>query len=484
MSLRKATFSASRWTTASTLFRSFVQIAQTVVLARLLAPADFGLMAVALAALAIVRMFVDLGISNALIHFPRPAASALSTLFWLNLGAASLLMLIFAAFAWPLALFYQQPGLLPVGGLISLVLPVSAAGQQFRVMAEKELRFSTLAVIEVIAALCGFLAALLVAWMDGGVYALVASMLVAATVSSGLAWSRLSSGLRPDLTFRLAEARPYLHYGMYRLGGMLFNTLHGQADVLIGGAIVGTSAMGVYTVPRDQSLLLANSVVNPVVTRVGLPVMALVQDDLPRLREIYLRTLRMTSSINFPVYALLSVWADDVVAILLGSQWQAAGHFLRVFAIWGLVRSIGNPVGSLLYATGQVRRVFWWNLVLLLLLPPIMFLGASLDGLYGLAWAMLSIQLLIFYPIFHVQVRPACGARFGEYAGQLLPALAGAVVSVLPSIALLTLLPAGPWLHVILGGVASGATYLAMSYWLNRQWLDAMLELVGLERKS
>jgi O-antigen/teichoic acid export membrane protein len=460
-----------------------LQIAQTAVLARLLAPADFGLMAIAMAAFAIVRMFIDLGISNALIHFPKPAVTTLSTLFWLNLGAASILMLVFAALAWPLAAIYEQPQLAPVGLLLSLVLPISAAGLQFRVMAEKELHFSTLAVIEVIAALCGFLAALVVALLDGGVYALVAGTLTTTAISSGMAWYLLSSGLRPALTFRLAEARPYLHYGMYRLGDMLCNTLHGQADVLIGGAFVGASAMGIYTVPRDQSLLLANSIVNPVVTRIGLPVMARVQDDLPRLKEIFLKTLRMTSSINIPAYALIAVWADDVVAILLGSQWQAAGHFLRVFAVWGLIRSVGNPVGSLLYATGHVRRAFWWNLVLLLLLPPILYVGASLDGIHGLAWAMLCIQLAIFYPLFYVQVRPACGAAFGEYLGQLLPALVGSAVAILPSIALLMLLNAGPWLHVILGGIMSGAIYLAMSYWLNRQWFDAMLELAGLANK-
>lgn len=484
MSLRRATFSASRWTTASTVFRALLQIAQTVVLARLLAPADFGLMAIAMAAFTVIRMFVDLGISNALIHFPKPADATLSTLFWLNLGAASVLMLIFAALAWPLAELYRLPQLLPVGMLMSLVLPVSAAGQQFRVMAEKELRFSPVAVIEVVAALGGFLAALAVAALGGGVYALVASLLVAAAVSSGLAWWRLSSGLRPDFTFRIAEARPYLHYGMYRLGDMLLNTVHGQADVLIGGAFVGTSALGVYSVPRDQSLLLASSVVNPVVTRVGLPVMARVQDDLPRLKEIYLKTLRMTSSISFPMYAILAVWADDVVAILLGSQWQAAGHFLRLFAVWGLIRAVGNPVGSLLYATGHVRRAFWWNFALLLVLPPVLLLAANLADIRGLAWAMLCIQIAIFYPLFRILVRPVCGAGFGEYVGQLLPAVAGSAVCILPSLAMWTLLPPAPWLRVILGGITGAAVYLAMSYWLNRQWFDAMLELVGLEKRQ
>ena len=479
MSLRKSAFSASRWTTASLLTRASLQIVQTMVLARLLTPADFGLMAIISAIYAIVSLFVDLGLSNALIHFPEPSPPTLSTLYWLNLGAAAVMMLAFVALAWPITLLYHQPALFAVMIVMSLSMPLAAVGQQFRVLAEKELRFTKLTVIEVIAAICGFAAALLVAKLDGGVYALVAATLVSVAISSALAWTFLSNGFRPSLHFDLGEARAFLHYGSYRLGETLFNGLLSQADVLIGGTIAGSSAMGVYTVPRDLSLKLANTVINPVVTRVGLPVMAKVQGDKATLKSVYLQTLRMTSSVNFPIYAALAVWSNEAVAILLGGQWHQAGPFMRLFAVWGLIRSTGNPVGSLQYATGRVRQAFWWTLSILLIVPVPLYLGAQLGGMSGLVAVMLGIQVLIFYPLYRLMVRPACGASFRDYVGELLPPLvASAIAAALGIICSSLVFPQNTWTRIIGGGTVFIAVYVGASYAINRPWIANMLELL------
>jgi O-antigen/teichoic acid export membrane protein len=394
------------------MVRALLQLAQTMLLARLLAPADFGLMAVVASAFAVFSLFVDLGMSNALIHFQNPSRSARSTLYWLNIGSSSALMLVFAAIAWPFAYFYRQPEILPLMLAMSLAMPLSAAGQQFRVMAEKELRFSSVAAIDIVSSACGLVVALAAALFHGGAYSLVFAVLSAAATSSALSWLLLSRGIRPSFQFDFNEAKPYLRYGSYRLGDSLLNNVQSQADVLIGGAIVGPALMGPYSVPRDLSLRLANTLVNPVVTRVGLPVMAKIQNDKAALKMVYLQTIRMTSSINFPAYLFLAVWANDVVAVVLGEQWIRAGAYMRLFALWGLIRSTGNPVGSLLYATGHVRRAFLWNLVLFFTVPPLLWLGASTGGTLGLAATLIGVQVAFFLPAFGTLVRPACGASF------------------------------------------------------------------------
>jgi O-antigen/teichoic acid export membrane protein len=397
----------------------------------------------------------------------------------LNLCAAVFMTLVYASLAWPISVFYEQPALLPAMLAMGVALPLGALGQQFRVMAEKDLRFSRLAMIEVFAMACGLLSALAVALARGDVYALVAGVLVSTAVSSGLAWLYLGGNLRPGFCFDLAEVGPYLRYGSYRLGDSLFNSLQSQADVLIGSSIAGPAAMGIYTLPRDLTLRLANTVINPVVTRVGLPVMARVQDNIPALKSVYLQTLRMTSSVNFPAYAALAVWADEVVAIVLGPKWQAAGAYMRIFAAWGMLRSIGNPVGSLLYATGHVRRAFLWNLSLLLLIPPLLWLAASQAGTHGLALTMLGMQILLFYPLFQLLVRPACGASFGEYAGELSPPLLATAVSVTIAIAGSSFLQADPWIHAGSGGILFLIVYFIASYAFNRRWLATSAEALG-----
>jgi O-antigen/teichoic acid export membrane protein len=448
-------------------------------LARILTPSDFGIMAVAGAVFAIVSLFIDLGLSNALIYFPAPSPQTRSTLYWLGLGSASLIMLAFVALARPVALLYQEPILLPVMALMSLAMPLAAIGQQFRVLAEKDLRFTKLAIIEVFSASCGFAAALLVALLDGGVYALVAATLVSVIVNSLLAWIYLSDGVRPILYFNLRDATDFVRYGSYRLGETLFSSLQTQADVLIGGALVGSSAMGVYTVPRDLSLKLANTVINPVVTRVGLPIMAKVQSEPAALKAVYLQTLRMTSSVNFPAYFALALWADEAVAILLGTQWDEAAFFMRLFAVWGLIRSTGNPLGSLLYATGRVRQAFWWTFVVFLAIPLPLYFGATLGGMSGLAAVMVGLQLLIFFPLYKLMVLPALGVSFAEYVGELLPALiASTVAGALGFICSSLLFPQNIWTRSLCGGVVFAAAYVAASLAINRPWVANMKELL------
>jgi len=478
MSLRKTAFSAGRWTTASLLLRVSLQFAQTAILARILTPADFGVMAMVMATYGVVALLIDLGLSNALIHFQNPSQIVLSSLYWLNLGGALVMMLILMGLAWPMSTLYGEPQLLPAMVVMSLAMPLNALGQQFRVMAEKELRFSKLAIVEVVAASVGFVVAVLMAVVHGDVYAFISGILATAATSSLLAWLFLSAGRRPDFSFRLSEVKGHLYYGSFRLGDTLLISAQMQSDALLGGALAGSSAIGVYTLPRDLTLRLANTVVNPVVTRVGLPVMARVQADKSALRFIYLQTMRMTSSVNFPIYAALAIWANEAVYIMLGPQWHEAGAFMRLFAIWGMIRSTGNPVGSLLNATGQVRRAFWWDLGLLLIIPGLFYLGFQVGGLHGIAVTMLCIQVVTFYPHYRLLVRPVCGATFADYVGALLPAFMATALTAVTGIVVSSLVGSNVWLRVLCGGFAGMATYLLVSYFINRHWLLAMRELV------
>jgi O-antigen/teichoic acid export membrane protein len=482
MTLRSAAYSAGRWTAASLLLRVLLQFAQMAILARLLAPADFGLMAIVGAVYAVAAIFVDLGLSNALIHFHEPSAPVLATLYWLNMGTSLLVMGLFILLAWPIATIYQEPRLLPIMLLMGLAIPLTALGQQFLVLAQKRLLFHKLAKIEMSSALFGFLAGILAAKLGAGVYSLVAMTLVSASTSSILAWVLLSSGMRPSRVFDLRSISPYLRYSAYRLGDTLLNNMQLQADLLIGGLVAGSSAMGIYTVPRNLSLRLANSFVNPIVTRVGLPVMARVQDDKVALKSVYLQTLRMTSSINFPVYMGLAIWSNEVVAVLLGDQWGQAAEFLRVFAFWGMIRSVTNPLGSLLYSTGHVKRAFWWNFVMVLLLPCILWFGARVGGTHGLATTMLLVQIIIFYPMHQLLVRPACDAGFRDYVAQLIPPLAATMIAA--AISILTTTRLTPQWSLLVGAGVFGVVYLAVSLRLNEPWIRAMQELASPITKS
>src|SRR5690554_5341572 len=167
MSDKNRVFSAGRWTVLSALIRSALTILQLTILARLLSPDDFGLMAITGSILAIVILFSDLGLSRAIIHFDNLTENTLSSLYWLNLLMGLVLSLLFAAAA-PL-----MGGLFKLEGLTILLLSISpcfllmAFGQQYCALAEKKLNFIVLSINETIAAICGFIAAIIIALNHG-----------------------------------------------------------------------------------------------------------------------------------------------------------------------------------------------------------------------------------------------------------------------------------------------------------------------------
>lgn len=455
--------------------RSIFQFLQVVVLARFLKPEDFGLIALVIAVIAFVQIFSDMGISNAIIHKQQISHEVLSSLYWLNVLTGTLLMALLALLAPLISVFFHSPQLQPLLILISAYFLISSLGQQLSVVAEKNLSFAPLAINELIASFCGFMALLLVSWMGGGVYAIAAAMLIGAAVTTVLAWARLADGWRPLMRINLRETRPFLCFGGYMMGQNLLNTLNVHADILIGGRVLAPAQLGLYSLPRDVSLKMAG-VINPIATRVGLPLMAKMQHDQLYLRMTYLKIMRMTASINFPIYMALALFAPEVVFLLFGGKWSEAAPLLRVLAIWGMLRSIGNPAGSLVFAVGRVDLAFRWNLALVFIVMPALWFGAKF-GAMGMAFANLMIMAAYLLPAWLFLIRPLCGAGLQEYFQQLLVPLLASFISAVVALAVTSQITDAA-LRLGLGIVSGCIAYIFISRWINTQWFDAMRELL------
>lgn len=482
MATRQQAISGGRWTAASSALAAILQLLQTAALARLLIPEEFGLMAVTMTVVTILSLVANLGLSQALVHYDDVSKEDLSSLYWLNLLFAIVLMALLFLLAPLAATAFNSPLLTPVLQISSLIFPLSALGQQLSALAQKDLNFSSLAHIEVGAAMTGLGAAVITAVAGGGVYALVAGILARAAAGSLLAWLVLPATYRPTLYFRGSDTRRYVRYGSYVIGESLVNAVRRESDVFIGGLVLGPAAMGLYSVPRNLGLRLA-MIINPIVTRVGFPVMSRIKDDRNRLKSIYMQTLRMTASVNFPIYIAIGVFAPEIVALLYGPKWHDSAIYLRVFAAWGLLRSTGNPAGSLLYAVGMTQRAFWWNLGLLALLP-LLFWAITLGyGLLGLAVGMSVIQLCLIPFAWKILIQPACGARLSEFLKQFITPLWIAAVAGTLAWLVTHNMPQGT-LRLAAGGMVGGFVYLGFSWLFNKQWANAMQELLSIKLRS
>ncbi len=479
--LKSLAYTGVRWTTVSSVGRTVIQVLQVAVLARLMAPAEFGKFAAAFAVISVLRMFADGGVSNAVIHIRELSRNQLSSLYWLNC-ACGLVVAGLALAAAPLAVAsFGETDMGPLLAMGAAYLFLGSTWQLLRTLSEKRLRFSTLAVVEILAAAAGFAASIVIAMHGGGAFALMGGLLAGAAVSAGFAWIWLRAGWRPIFRFRTEDIRPFASFGGYTMASDLIGTLNTQIDLLLGGRLLGAQNLGFYSATKNLCLQLI-ATTNPIVTRVGIPVIATSQSNRPQIRLIYLKTLSMTAGVNFPAFVAIGLFAEPIVSLVFGEGWSQAVPMLGVFAVWALLRSMINPVGSLLMGCGRADLAFRWNLAWLPVYALAFLLAAQPGGL-ALAGTQCALAVVALPLSWYFLVRPLCDARLGEYVGTFVVPL---VLSLIAGI--LARLAASWFTHPVTQlaiGIPTGfAVYALLCARFNRAWLLEVRDLVMPRRPS
>jgi O-antigen/teichoic acid export membrane protein len=467
-----------RWTAVGAVARALLQVAQLGVLARWVMPADYGLMAIVSAVLGFAALFVDLGVNSAYVQRQSVSAECRSSLFWFSVVVSASATVVVMAVSPLLAFLFGAPRLTPVLMISASTLVVGALGVQIKMSAEKALRFRPVVVVEVIAAVAGFGVAVLLAVAGLGVYALVLSAVASTAVGSGLAWIVLFEGWWPTWRLRMDEVRSFLGFGSAVVLSNCVNHVNSNVDLFLGGRSLSAESFGLYSVPRNLALQI-QFVVNPILTRVGFPMIAEVQADLLRVKAIYLQTLRMAMAVSAPVYVGVACFACEIIELLMGSNWSESAKLLRLLAMWCALRAALNPAGSLLLGMGRAGRALQWNLGLLVVTPPVVWLG-SFAGAEGIAWAMLALMVALFVPSWRWIVWPLCQVGLVEYTATVVRPIASAFLSVILAW-LLVLSVDGSGLRLSCGVLVSVPLYLSVSWVFNRKAAREMLSVVGWE---
>lgn len=428
MSLTARSFSAAQWTTASSVSRAALQFMQIAVLARLLSPTDYGLMAMVTVVLSYAALFSDMGLSTAFVQRQKVTHEERSSLYWLTVmvgvGLTLLVMFSSPAVAW----YFTEPELQPLLLLAATNFLAISLGQQLRMDAEKALNFRSVALIEISTGIVAFLVAIATAWLSWGVYALVFAAMTNVWLTTVLSWIFLANGWRPAIRLRWGEVRWFARFGGTMVINNVLNHVNGTIDLILGGRMLGAAQLGIYSVPRSL-ILQVQGMVNPIFSRVGFPLIAMIQDDPERVRKIYFKVTNLCASVNAPAYFAIAAFAPEIVGLFLGEGWIAAAPMLQVLALWGLLRSFGNPVGSLLLGMGRVELSAKWNAALLFVTPPSIWFGSQWGPL-GMAWSMSALMLILFVPAWAFLIRPVCGGTFLDYFKAVaIPVVAAAIAT-------------------------------------------------------
>lgn len=476
MSLKVQAISGVRWTTLSTIIVTVLQLIQLAILAQFLDPSAFGLMALVMVVIGFSQAFLDMGISNAIIHKQEITKDQLSTLYWVNILAGFSLFIIIAAISPLVASFYQEPELTKLIILVGLTFLIQPFGQQFMVLWQKEMRFSEIAKIDIASKFISLIVSVYFAYKGCGVYSLVYGTLAGAMIQTVMFMNIGLQEHKPSFVLKLNEIKEFLSFGAYQMGERTINYFNYQIDTMLIGKLLGMEALGIYTIAK-QIIIRPAQIINPIITKVTFPTMAKIQDDPVRLKNIYLKTINYLSSVNFPIYAFILIFAHDIVMIMFGEKYIEAIYIMQILSIWGALRSTGSPIGSLLLAKGKAKWGFWWNFALFFYVPVGIFVG-SYWGITGVSWGLVAIIISLIVPNWYFLVNKLCHAEFAEYFKQIfIPTLIAVCAGMMAYTTV------GFIYNIILKFILGMTTGAVIVYILNRLWNRGFLiQLRGMVR--
>ena len=347
-----------------------------MVLARLLTASDFGLVAMVAALTGILNLLRDFGLSTAMVQRPAVTSELISALFWTNMLAGAISVVLIVALSPFIVSFYHEPRLQVITIALATGFLFSAAGVQQVAILEREMRFTRLALIEVASVAIGSAVAIAVALKSGGYWSLVVMTVVIPLVSTAFAWS--STGWIPGRPRREAGVRQMVHFGATTtLNGIVVYVAYNLDKVLLG-RFWGAEALGIY----GRGYQLANIPIenlNSAVGSVALSALSRMQDDPERFRAYFLRGYSLLLSLTIPVALAFALLADDIVAVVLGQNWKEVGPILRMLAPTVIVFALINPLGWFMFSLGLVRR----SLTIALILAPLVIFGYLVGLPYG-----------------------------------------------------------------------------------------------------
>jgi O-antigen/teichoic acid export membrane protein len=309
---------------------------------------------------------------------------------------------------------------------------------QYLSLLRKELQFGKIAFADIFSKLIALVVAVVLAKRGQGVFALVYSTLTGLAVSTLLYCYWGSRQIMIGFVFNRSSVREFLHFGIYQAGNDVLSYFNLHIDTLLLGKLLGIDAVGYYSFAKNLAIKPVQ-VINPVITQVAFPLMAKVNDNVNAVKNIYLKVLSFLSSVNFLIYPFLAASSDSIIRFFFTDKWLPAAPALQGLALYCMIRSVFNPVGVLLSSRGMVRRLFYWNVLLICIIPAVVFFSAAA----GITWvaASLSAVLIVFLlPLWKYLVYPASGAGLGECWNCLKIPLVNALIIYIV-LALFNLLP-------------------------------------------
>jgi len=391
MSLERAT-RAGAWSALDIVLRQGVQFVVSIILARLLSPEDFGLMALLTFFTSLSISFVQGGLSMALVQRQDTTLEEESAVFWVNLAASAVFGAFLVLIAPALAEFYEEPMLRLLMFVAAAQVVLAALGAVQTALLTRTLRFDQLTKTGIVSSLISGGLGVACAFSGWGVWALAVQVVAMAGIGSLTLW--WVSGWRPVLRFRLSAIRHLMGFGAFVSLSSLLEVLFTNGFALIVGKLYGVRDLGILNRAHGVQAL-PTGIISTIISRTALPLFAERAADPQALQRAFKRSLSLAVLLTLPVLAGLSVLADLVILILFGEKWMPSAPLLAILALAGMLMPFHVLNVQLVLAQGNSRLFF--KLEIWKKVAGIFCLGVgSFYGIYGIAYASLLFSPIAF----------------------------------------------------------------------------------------
>ena len=370
-----------RWSILGQLLSRVMMIAVSIVLARLLEPTDFGLMAMVMVVIGFMETFYELGIGSAIIQKKEINHKLLSSLFYINMIFGVFLAIFFSASADYIARFYQDVRVTSILRAMSVVFIISSLGLINHALMRRNLRFDILTIIETIALLIDGAVAIVLAVMGFGVWALVYSLLA----------NRLAMTLFlfyterwfPGMHFSWKEVKTIWRFALNLTGSKVFNYFSRNSDKLIIRRYLGPASLGYYSL-AFKLISYPIEFIQAALGRVLFPALARL-DNNAALQQLYLRACSAIALLSFPILVGMGVLADPFIHVVYDDKWVPAIILLMILIPVGLVQSMLSTVIHLYLVKGRTDQYFVWAFTSGVII--------AISFVCGLPWGLLGVTI-------------------------------------------------------------------------------------------
>lgn len=361
--------------------KAVIQFAYQILLARMLFPQDFGLVAMTAPIVTFLQVFCDLGLFHATIQRKDITQAELSFLFWINLGISVSLAALMVALSPVAGWFYHEPKVTIIAAISSVFLVFSGLAGQHMALLNRHMRFGAIALVDIISYSLGVIAGLVAASRGLGYWSLVIAQGTIQLTTVILAWNLTK--WRPSLPEKIEHWREFLHFGGNLAGFNILNFFSRNLDNVLIGRYHGENALGLYD--RAYKLLLFPlQQISAPFSRVAIPLLSRLSDEPEAYRKAYTKMLEAVMLLTYPGVILAIAASEPLITTLLGEQWKEVAAIFTVLGVGALFAPIGNSTGWLFISQARTKEMRNWGIISAVLYIASFIIGLRW-GAYGVA---------------------------------------------------------------------------------------------------